>query len=85
MGLMKNYAIECEERGYADNDNTVCMHCIGNKNLQQFISQNVTMSYCHYCNNPRKVVTLSNLMKPIMSGINFSYERAVDCMGVDEG
>lgn len=85
MGLMKNYAIECEERGYADNDNTVCMHCIGNKNLQQFISKNGTMSYCHYCNKPRKVVTLSDLMKPIMSGIDFSYERAVDCMGVDCG
>jgi hypothetical protein len=40
MGSMKNYQIECIERGYSDNPNEVCRDCIGNKDLQNYITKN---------------------------------------------
>ena len=85
MGSMKNYQIECIERGYGDNPNEVCRDCIGNKDLQNYITQNGYMSTCHYCKRRRKVVTIGSLMNPIMSGIRFSYEHANDCLGYVDG
>lgn len=76
MGLAKNDLIMCQERGYAHCDRSVCRDCVGNKVLKKYISKNGHMAHCRYCGQRRKVVTVENLLEPIMSGINFQYENA---------
>lgn len=76
MGFAKNDYIMCQERGYGHCDRYVCRDCIGNKALKEYISNKGIMAYCNYCRQRRKVVTVENLLEPIMSGINFQYENA---------
>lgn len=76
MGFAKNDQIIYEERGYAHCDRYVCRDCVGNKVLQKYISNNGHMAHCHYCGQRRKIVTVEDLLEPIMSGINFLYENA---------
>lgn len=76
MGLAKNDLIMCQERGYAHCDRYVCRDCVGNKALQKYISNNGHMARCHYCGKRRKIVTVEDLLAPIMSGIKFQYENA---------
>ena len=76
MGLIKDDAILCEERGYGHCDNLVCHECVGNYALKNFIKQNGQVSTCHYCDRKRKTIKVEKLLEPIMSGIRFLYEDA---------
>lgn len=78
MGLAKNDLIEREERGYGHCEKEVCKDCVGNKSLQKYISANGHMSICNYCGKRRKVVTVEDLLEPIMVGIRFEYDNADD-------
>ena len=85
MGFAKNDLIMCEERGYGHCTNYVCRNCIGNKSLHEYIKNNGHMGICYYCHNRRKVVTIEELLKPIMSGIRFEYDEAANCLGYQDG
>lgn len=76
MGLAKNDLINCEERGFGHCEKVVCRDCVGNKSLQKHIATHGYMSTCDYCGKRRKVVTVEELINPIMSGIHFEYENA---------
>lgn len=78
MGLVKEDMMICEDRGYGHCDKEVCRDCIGDKHLKKFITANGYMSTCNYCGRRRKVVTVEDLLAPIMSGIRFEYENADD-------
>ncbi|MBQ4448044.1 MAG: RES domain-containing protein [Clostridia bacterium] len=78
MGLAKEDMMICENRGYGHCDKKVCRDCIGDKHLKAFITANGYMSTCDYCGRRRKVVTVEDLLAPIMSGIRFEYEKADD-------
>ncbi len=85
MGIAKNDWIMCDERGYGHCENYVCRDCIGNKSLQEYIKNNGHMGICYYCHKRRKVITIEELLKPIMSGIRFEYDEAVNCLGYQDG
>lgn len=78
MGLVKEDMMICEDRGYGHCDKEVCRDCIGDKHLKEYITANGYMSTCDYCGRRRKVVTVEDLLSPIMSGIRFEFEKAYD-------
>lgn len=85
MGAIKNLYLEYIERGYGECDKLVCRDCVESKSLQKFISDTGHISTCDYCHKRRKVVTIEDLMEPIMSGIRFSYDLAVNCLPYTDG
>lgn len=85
MGLAKENAMECEERGYGHSEKRVCHECMGDESLKKYIKENGSLAQCDYCGRKRKCVTIEDLMPAIMGGIYYLYDKADNWMPCDQG
>lgn len=85
MGLAKKQMMEQEERGYGSIDKLVCIDCVGDYALKQFITDNSSRGICHYCSSGGICIEVELLIGKIMDGICYEYERAIECMGIEKG
>jgi hypothetical protein len=85
VGLVKNLAMEIEERGYGEDDRFVCSNCIGCYDLENLVIENGLEEQCDFCASTAMCVTLETLASDIMDGIRFEYQEAIQIMGQERG
>jgi len=81
MGYWKNKQLEEEARGYGESDKLLCIECVGDYILKNFIEVNGDVGSCSYCEHDNKCMCLSDIMHLVISGIFQEYEDANDCVG----
>lgn len=81
MGYWKNKQLEEEARGYGESDKLICIECVGDYSLKNYIDVNGNVDSCSYCEQNNKCICLSDIMPLVILGILQEYEDANGCVG----
>lgn len=74
MGSTKRWMEEQEQLYDFDAKEFVCAHHIDEDFIKKYIISNGKKGKCDYCDKTRKVISLSEVLKLIVVGINYYYE-----------
>lgn len=84
MSQVLHYMMELEELNLGSiPEKSLCVDHIDDGAIKRFIKQNYISGYCDYCERPRKVIELEDLMRHVMSFINEEYTDAGNVLGHD--
>lgn len=69
MGFAKNQMMEQDERGFGSLGKVICLDCVGDYALNNFILNKGFHRTCDYCKNEGSCVEAESLLETIMDGI----------------
>jgi len=75
MGLVKDYWMEAQDRGWTAPEKFVCAECVGEEYLATIVNSNLSADYCSYCNLHKETLIateVENIM-PYVAGTFFHY------------
>jgi len=76
MGLVSNWMIEQQERGYNEADGDICPNCVNDPALKAWVSNNLSATECSFCQRESEEAIAANFddfMGIVLEGVWFDW------------